>query len=92
MHHCLQNTAWLAKRLGLSVSTIERLRSSQQGELPPHIVIGRKSIRYDEAVVESWLKEQQQMALPVAASAAPAPNELVTSKPIRKALFKKKII
>lgn len=37
----LQPTSWLAKRLGLSVSTIERLRARGEGQLPPHLVIGR---------------------------------------------------
>lgn len=43
----LQPTSWLAKRLGLSVSTIERLRARGEGQLPPHLVIGRNTIRYD---------------------------------------------
>lgn len=55
----LQPTSWLAKRLGLSVSTIERLRARGEGQLPPHLVIGRHTIRYDVAVVEDWLAAQQ---------------------------------
>ena len=55
----LQPTSWLAKRLGLSVSTIERLRAQDEGLLPPHLVIGRHTIRYDMAVVEHWLTAQQ---------------------------------
>lgn len=55
----LQPTSWLAKRLGLSVSTIERLRARGEGQLPPHLMIGRRSIRYDAAVVEGWLAERQ---------------------------------
>lgn len=55
----LQPTSWLAKRLGLSVSTIERLRARGEGQLPPHLVIGRHTIRYDMAVVEDWLAAQQ---------------------------------
>lgn len=51
----LQSTAWLAKRLGLSVSSIERLRASGKGDLPPHLVIGQRTIRYDVAVVDEWL-------------------------------------
>lgn len=50
----LQPTAWLAKRLGLSVTTIERLRAQNPSELPPYVVIG-SSIRYDNQVVEEWL-------------------------------------
>jgi len=55
----LQPTAWLAKRLGLSVSTIERLRARGEGQLPPHLVIGRHTIRYDVTVVEDWLVARQ---------------------------------
>ena len=50
----LRSTQWLAKRLGLSVTTIERLRASGSTDLPPAILIGR-SIRYDETAVEKWL-------------------------------------
>lgn len=51
----LQNTAWLAKRLGLSVTTIERLRTQDPSQLPNSISIGR-SIRYDESTVEAWIQ------------------------------------
>lgn len=44
----LQPTSWLAKRLGLSASTIERLRARGEGELPPHITVGLHTIRYEE--------------------------------------------
>ena len=53
----LRPTSWLAKRLGLSISTIERLRAAGSSDLPPSIVIGA-SIRYDQAVVEQWLLDQ----------------------------------
>ncbi|MFZ2854348.1 MAG: helix-turn-helix domain-containing protein [Rhodocyclaceae bacterium] len=53
----LRSTRWLAHRLGLSITTIERLRASRSPDLPPLIVIG-KSIRYDEAAVELWLTER----------------------------------
>ncbi len=56
----LQPTRWLAQRLGLSVSTIERLRARGDRNLPPHVVIGPQSIRYDEAVVEAWLAARMQ--------------------------------
>lgn len=55
----LKDTAWLANRLGLSISTIERLRARERDDIPPHVMIGR-SIRYDEATVEQWLVEQLQ--------------------------------
>lgn len=52
--HRLMPTSWLAQRLNISVTTIERLRAQQSPDLPPHVTIG-KSIRYDERVVEAWL-------------------------------------
>ena len=55
----LQTTRWLSKRLGLSVSTIERLRAQGSPNLPPHVIVGN-SIRYDNHVVEDWLAARQQ--------------------------------
>ncbi len=55
---CLQSTTWLAKRLGLSLSTVERLRSQAPGDIPPHLIIGQHTIRYDELVVEKWLADR----------------------------------
>lgn len=54
-------TRWLARRLGLSVSTIERLRSRGGDTLPPHILIG-DSIRYDQTVVEAWILKRMRPA------------------------------
>lgn len=51
----LQTTAWLATRLNLSISTVERLRGQAPDDLPPHILIGSRTIRYDPEVVEKWL-------------------------------------
>jgi predicted DNA-binding transcriptional regulator AlpA len=50
----LKSTEWLAQRLGLSVTTVERLRASKPDDLPQHISIGH-SIRYSEEHVESWI-------------------------------------
>ncbi len=80
----LQPTAWLAKRLGLSVSTIERLRARGEGQLPPHLVIGRHTIRYDVAVVEDWLAARQglpraQVQIPVS-SLSSAPQKKLFGK------------
>lgn len=55
----LRPTTWLAKRLGISVSTIERLRANGSSDLPPSVVIGG-SIRYDERAVEAWLLARMQ--------------------------------
>ena len=96
----LLSTAWLAKRLGLSVSTIERLRAQNEGELPPYLVVGRRTIRYDEAVVADWLvarqaksleREPVEVAVPEAA-AAPKKNvfgkRLVASSGIGEAVHR----
>jgi predicted DNA-binding transcriptional regulator AlpA len=53
----LKPTSWLAERLNLSTTTIERLRASKSPDIPAHIVIG-KSIRYDVMVVEQWLQDR----------------------------------
>jgi predicted DNA-binding transcriptional regulator AlpA len=64
----LRSTSWLAERLNISVTTVERLRMQNPIELPPHVTIGR-SIRYDDHVVEQWLRERQH--LPAASTMAP---------------------
>lgn len=53
----LKPTTWLAKRLGVSVTTVERLRAAGSTDLPPCVTIGG-SIRYDEAHVEQWLVDR----------------------------------
>lgn len=85
--NALQSTSWLAKRLGLSVSTIERLRARGEGRLPPHLIVGRHSIRYDERVVESWLAEGQQRR--ANAPAGPPANSPPT---VAKTLLRKRLI
>ncbi len=69
---CLFPTNWLAKRLGLSVSTIERLRANTPAELPPHITIGG-SIRYDSDTVERWLHGRMQTPAARTGDAGPVP-------------------
>ena len=64
----MRSTGWLAQRLGLSVTTIERLRAQGSQELPPCRTIG-KSKRYDEQVVEQWIREAG-VAKPAQASKA----------------------
>lgn len=83
----LQPTSWLAKRLGLSVSTIERLRARGEGQLPPHLVIGRHTIRYDVAVVEDWLAARQHSRVNVQTS-SPA----VAAPTAGKTLLRKRLI
>jgi predicted DNA-binding transcriptional regulator AlpA len=55
----LKPTSWLAKRLNISITTIERLRALNSTDIPTHIVIG-KSIRYDENAVEQWLQDRSK--------------------------------
>lgn len=55
--HRLLPTTWLAQKLNISVTTIERLRAQNSPDLPPHVTIG-KSIRYDDRVVEMWLRNR----------------------------------
>lgn len=50
-------TSWLAKRLGLSVTTITRLRAAGSPDLPPALRIGC-TVRYDEASVEAWIRDR----------------------------------
>lgn len=83
----LQPTSWLAKRLGLSVSTIERLRARGEGQLPPHLVIGLHTIRYDVAVVEEWLAVRQHGRVNVPVS-PPAVATLTAGK----TFFRKRLI
>jgi len=59
----LQDSKWLADTLGLSLSTIEKLRSEQPNELPQPIIIN-KSIRYSEIHVDWWLQKQLEPNLP----------------------------
>jgi predicted DNA-binding transcriptional regulator AlpA len=61
--HRLMPTSWLAQRLNISITTIERLRAQQSPDLPPHVTIG-KSIRYDECVVEAWLQAKMGLSTP----------------------------
>ena len=81
----LQPTRWLAQRLGLSVSTIERLRARGDRNLPPHVVIGPQSIRYDEGVVEAWLAARMQGPV---VEVAPVPD--VPASPPQVATLKKR--
>lgn len=83
----LQPTSWLAKRLGLSVSTIERLRARGEGQLPPHLVIGRHTIRYDVAVVEDWLTARQHGRVNV-----PVSPPVVATPTASKTFLRKRLI
>jgi predicted DNA-binding transcriptional regulator AlpA len=55
----LKPTQWLADKLGVSISTIERWRARGEHNLPPHIQLGGV-IRYDEREVEAWIQTRMQ--------------------------------
>ncbi len=50
----LKDTKWLAARLGVSKSAIEKLRA--------HVRIGR-SVRYDEQTVEQWIMSNMEVGV-----------------------------
>lgn len=76
----LQPTRWLAQRLGLAISTVERLRARGDRNLPPHVVIGPQSIRYDEAVVEAWLAARMQVSVGEGPPVPASPTKATTLK------------
>jgi len=53
----LHDTKWLAERLNISISTIEKLRAKQSNEIPSSITINH-TIRYSESYVEWWLQKK----------------------------------
>jgi len=53
----LRDTKWLANRLGISLSTVEKLRSEESDAIPTAITIG-KTIRYGDTYVEWWLQRR----------------------------------
>ena len=72
----LQRTSWLAKRLGISVTMLLRLRAAGSADLPPAIQIGT-AFRYDPDLVEQWLLDRAQAAAtPVAYNQAGGDDEL----------------
>lgn len=59
----MKDTKWLADRLGLSVSTIERLRAQDSPDIPKPLIIGAV-IRYDGLYVEYFLLKKADPNLP----------------------------
>ena len=53
----LHDSQWLATKLGISISTIERLRACESDDIPKAIIINR-SIRYCEHYVEWWIQKR----------------------------------
>jgi predicted DNA-binding transcriptional regulator AlpA len=49
-----------AKLLKVSLSWLAKARMSGDG--PPYIRVGRRSIRYSEAVLLQWLKSRQRLS------------------------------
>jgi len=48
--------AEVARMLGVSLSTVKRLRAS--GEGPPSIRVGKRALRYRRSDVEAWLQRR----------------------------------
>jgi len=59
----LHDSKWLAEKLNLSVSTIEKFRAEKPDDLPKPIIIN-KSIRYCETHVDWWIQKQLEPNLP----------------------------
>ncbi|WP_417228258.1 helix-turn-helix transcriptional regulator [Amphritea sp.] len=55
----LMDSTWLAERLGVSLSTIQKLRAYHPHKLPKAVRIGR-AVRYDPETVESWIMDNMQ--------------------------------
>lgn len=78
----MRTTGWLALRLGLSVTTIERLRARGSQDLPLCHTIG-KSIRYDEGVVEQFIRDGGHKSQPAPSSTKTTdtpPNTITTQE------------
>ena len=48
-------TSQVSTRLGVSRSTVERLRRNPAAKFPKPIKIGPNSVRYDAAELDQWL-------------------------------------
>lgn len=70
----LQPTSWLAEKLGLSLSTIEKLRAQGSDDLPPYLIIGG-SIRYSDLDVDAWIEERLKAAKPTAPTSEPGGSD-----------------
>ncbi|AUV15562.1 helix-turn-helix transcriptional regulator [Aeromonas caviae] len=56
----LISTSQLSTRLGVSRSTVERLRRNPTACFPKPIHIGPNSVRYDLAEIDQWLESRRQ--------------------------------
>lgn len=50
----------VSRHLGVSRSTVERLRRSPEAQFPQPIRIGPNSIRFDTAELERWIVARRQ--------------------------------
>ena len=53
----MRDSKWLADRLGLSITTLERMRAEKSKDLPPHIKLGTV-YRYDYKYVDWWIQKR----------------------------------
>lgn len=58
----LINVAQAAKILGVSCSTVERLRRNPSANFPAPIRVSDSCVRYDEAELLEWVKGRQEVA------------------------------
>lgn len=56
----LISTSQLSTRLGVSRSTVERLRRNPTACFPKPIHIGPNSVRYNLAEIDQWLESRRQ--------------------------------
>ncbi|MFM5840721.1 helix-turn-helix transcriptional regulator [Aeromonas hydrophila] len=54
------STSQLSTRLGVSRSTVERLRRNPEACFPKPIYIGPNSVRYNLAEIEQWLESRRK--------------------------------
>ena len=55
----LMDSKWLAERLGVSLSNIQKLRAYEPEKLPKAVRIGR-AVRYDPETVENWIMDNMK--------------------------------
>jgi excisionase family DNA binding protein len=53
----LMSEPGLAKYLGLGLTTVQRMK--RDGNMPPHVVVGRRR-RYRESTVLAWLAAREK--------------------------------
>ena len=55
----------VSEMLGLSKSTIERMRRHSDTNFPPAILISEKCIRFDRSDILSWIEKRKELGCTV---------------------------